>query len=230
MPNDSTPATVVILSRISPGITDEAFGTLAEAVRRTGVTVTWVADAATVGRLAQGHDAQGWALALDDASTESRQRLRQSLVAVDRTDVDAVVVPEGGAIAHRELLVEAGIRTAVVDRFDDVPRGNRRPAPEGWACRSIVWGLWEVASTPVTSSSLIGRWIPWGGGPAAGSLTVVSVLGSGVAGHTDIDRTARLIAGHRAGRIPKRFVRLGDLPALLGPGGQSKGGSVLRAA
>lgn len=230
MPNDSAPATVVILARLSPGITDAAFATLAESVRHTGVAVTWVADAATVGRLAHGHDARGFALALDDASTQSRQRLRQLLLAIDRTDVDAVVVPDGGAIAHRELLVEAGVRTAVVDRFDDVPRGIRRPAPEGWSCRSIVWGLWEVASTPLTSSSLIGRWMPWGGGPAAGSLTVISALGSGTASDADIDRTTRLIASHRAGRIPKRFVHLGDLPTLLGPGGQSKGGSVLRAA
>ena len=45
--------------------------------------------------------------------------------------VDGVVVANGGTIAQRDLLVAEGIRTAVVDRCDDVTRGSRRPAPEG---------------------------------------------------------------------------------------------------
>jgi hypothetical protein len=230
VPNDTTPATVVILAHISPGITDDAFESLAEGVRRTGVAVTWVADPDCLARLARNGDEWGWALALDDTTTSSRQRLRHVLASLRRTSVDAVVVPEGGVITHRELLVEAGIHTAVVDRFDDVPRGSRRPAPEGWACRSIVWGLWEVESTPATSGSLLSRWMPWIGGPPAGSLAVVTVSSAETASRPDVDRTLRIIAAQRTGRIPKRYVRLGDLPAQLGSGGQTHSASVLRAA
>ena len=48
MPNDSAPATVVILARLDAATTEEGFGMLAEAVRRTGAAVTWVADGATL--------------------------------------------------------------------------------------------------------------------------------------------------------------------------------------
>ncbi len=230
MPNDTTPATVVILARIDATTTDEGFATLAASVRRSGAAVTWVADGETLKRLSQATTEQGWALALDGAATESRQRLRHQLVGLRRAAVDGVVVAAGGTIAQRDLLVAEGIHTAVVDRFDEVTRGSRRPAPEGWACRSVVWGLWEVESTPTRAGSLLGRWIPWIGGPSAGSLTVVTVPGEGAGIHATADRVTRIIAAHRAGRHPKRFARLGDLPALLGSGGQPNGGSVLRAA
>ena len=230
MPNDSAPATVVILARLDAATTEAGFGMLAEGVRRTGAAVTWVADWETLDRLAGEGGEWGWALALERGEGDSRQGLRQQLKSLRHTAVDAVVVPDGGGIAHRDLLVEAGIHTAVVDRFDDVPRGNRRPAPEGWACRSIVWGLWEVASTPARPGSLLGRWLPWAGGPTAGSLTVVTPPGDGAGVHAAADRVTRVIGAYRAGRQPTRFVRLGDLPALLASGCQPTGGSVLRAA
>lgn len=230
MPNDTTPATVVILAGIDATTTEAGFETLAASVRRTGAAVTWVADGQTLGRLADGTTDQGWALALDDAATGSRQRLRRQLAGLRRTAIDGVVVAAGNAIAERDLLVAEGIHTAVVDRFDEVTRGTRRPAPDGWACRSVVWGLWEVESTPPRAGSFLGRWIPWVGGPAAGSLTVVTVAADGGGVHGTADRVTRVIAAHRAGRHPKRFARLGDLPALLGSGGQANGGSVLRAA
>ena len=54
MPNNSTPATVVILARLDAAITKEGFGILAEGIRRTGAVVTWVADGATLDRLTDG--------------------------------------------------------------------------------------------------------------------------------------------------------------------------------
>ena len=77
MPNNSTPATVVILARLDAATTEEGFGILAEAVRRTGAAVTWVADGATLDRLADGGGEWGWALALDRGAGDSRQGLRQ---------------------------------------------------------------------------------------------------------------------------------------------------------
>jgi len=229
VPNDSTPATVVILAQLDAATTKEGFGILAEGVRRTGAAVTWVADGATLDRLADGGGEWGWALKLDRGEGDSRQGLRQHLKSLRHTAVDAVVA-DGGGIVHRDLLVEAGIHTAVVERFDDLPRGNRRPAPEGWACRSIVWGLWEVASTPARPGSLLGRLLPWAGGPVAGSLTIVTPPCAGAEVHAAADRVTRVIGAYRVGRQPARLVRLGDLPALLGSGCQPTGGSVLRAA
>jgi len=226
VPIDSTPATVVILARIDAATTGERFGALAEAVRRAGAAVTWVADGETLLRLAAEPAQGGWALVLDGGESDSRQGLRRHLESLRPTAVDAVVVPDGGRIVHRDLLVEAGIHTAIVDRFDDVPRGSRRPAPEGWACRSIVWGLWEVAASPARPGSILGRWRSWAGGPAAGSLTVVTTTCE----PGDIDRVPRMIGALRTGRRPKRFVRLGDLPEILGSNVQATGGSVLRAA
>jgi hypothetical protein len=230
VPNDTTPATVVILARIDATITADGFETLAASVRSTDAAVTWVADGDTLKRLSRLTADQSWALVLDGTETDSRQRLRQHLIGLRRTAVDGVVVADRGTIAQRDLLVAEGIRTAVVDRFDDVTRGSRRPAPEGWACRSVVWGLWEVESTPTRAGSVLGRWLPWIGGPAAGSLTVVTVSQAGAGILATSDRLTRVIAAHRAGRHPKRFARLGDLPSLLGSGGQVNGGSVLRAA
>lgn len=230
MPNDTTPATVVILARIDATTTEDGFETLASSVRRTGAAVTWVADGATLRRLADGAGDQGWALALDGEVTGSRQQLRQHLVSLRRSAIDGVVVADGGTIAQRDLLVAEGIHTAVVDRFDEVTRGSRRPAPEGWACRSVVWGLWEVEAAPSRGAGFFGRWIPWTGGPPAGSLTVVTVSGEGTGILATADRVSRVIAAHRAGRHPKRFARLGELPGLLGSGGHSNGRSVLRAA
>lgn len=229
MIEDNTPATVVILARLDAATTAESFGPLAERVRRAAAPVTWVADSGTLRRLAGEGSDWGWGLALDVEAVESRQTLRRDLATIREIGVDAVVVNDGRPIAHRDLLVASGIHTAVVDRFDDVPRGPRRPAPEGWACRSIVWGLWEVETGPARSPGLLGRLIPWRVGPPAGSLTIVEV-GRGMASPVTADRVVRSIADFRTGRRPPRFARLGDLPTLLASGCQTTGGSVLRAA
>lgn len=85
-----------------------------------------------------------------DLSTDwplSRHSLRQALREARRAwpEVEAASILGGAVLDHRDVLVQEGITTLVVDRFDAPGRGTRRPAPRGWACRSLLWGLWEVA-------------------------------------------------------------------------------------
>ena len=221
-------ATAIVVARLQPGIRPEAWRVLDSIAGRAGGRVTWAADAHTLATLSP--EAPGdWALALDGAATASRRDLRAALALASRLPVaiEAVVGGPGVHLAHRDVLVDAGIRIAAVDRFDDAGRGSRRPPPDGWPCRSVVWGLWEAESTPPAGSG-IARWLPWGGRPASGSLALTTV---------DLDPDARIsgaVLGKALGRFHDRrgvrIARLGDLPTLLGGDGPSRSESVLRAA
>ncbi len=228
MPGPQASATAIVVARLHPGTRPEAWRMLDSIAGRAGGRVTWAADAVTLATLTP--EAPGdWALALDGAATASRRDLRAALAAASRLPValESVVGGPGVNLVHRDVLVDAGIRIAAVDRFDDAGRGSRRPPPDGWACRSVVWGLWEAESTPPAGSG-IARWLPWGGRPASGSLTLTTV---------DLDADARIsgaVLGKALGRFHDRrgvrMARLGDLPTLLGGEGPSRSESVLRAA
>lgn len=231
MSHDRSPATVVIVARVPRDTTDAAFQALAGAAR--GAAVTWATDADSLERIAEAatdaSHAAGWAVLLDADATATRQetRRRLALAASSGVPVEGCVFATGVPAAHRDLLVAAGSGVAVVDRFDEVSRGTRRPAPEGWRCRSVVWGLWEIETAPAPVTGL-GRLLPWSGSPAPGSLVVESIDLSGDA-RTAQDRLARSVARH-AGRSGTRLVTLGGLGGLLGQGAATSGGSVLRAA
>ena len=232
MPHDHAPATVVILANVPRGTTADEFARLDDIPRRAGVAVTWAVDGGDIAHLATVCPTARFALTLDADATRSRQDLRKILsrAQADVTDLDAVVLVGGAAIAHRDVLVDSGIRTAVVDRFDDTARGSRRPAPNGWSCRSILWGLWEVESSPAKAAGMIGRWIPWSGQPTAGSLTVIAIEGEGSGSRDFSDRVSRTIDRHAGMRLPQRFTLVTELSAMLGSAGHARGGSVLRAA
>lgn len=231
MSHDRSPATVVIVARVPRDTTDASFTAMAGSAR--GVAVTWAADADVLERFAAATgDATvgaGWAVLLDAAATATRQetRRRLALAADSGLTVGGCVFATGVPAVHRDLLVAAGTGVAVVDRFDEAPRGTRRPAPEGWRCRSLVWGLWEIETATAPATGL-GRLLPWSGSPAPGSLVVESIDLSGDA-RTAQDRLTRSVARH-AGKSGSRVVTLGGLGALLGQGTATGAGSVLRAA
>lgn len=224
------PATFVVVARVDEATNPEAFDRVLATMRARGVTVTWAMGAATLARLSPRLPAGGVVLALDGAAATSRRELRRSIDQFRRLHgtVEAVTFPSGTAVAHRDLLVEEGIRVAGTDRFDHAERGSRRPAPPGWQCRSALWGLWEVATARRGATGLA-RWLPWSGRMAPGSLTVDSV---------DLDsdpavasaKLARIVERHDAASRGLQAVTLGALADILGPGSQSGGGSVLRAA
>lgn len=123
------------------------------------VPVTWIANAerisgtaAAIGGARSGDDV---VLQVPPAALMSRQRLR-ALVTRARESVptlSAIAVRGGGAIAHRPLLVEEGIRVVLVDSLSADGRGSRRPAPAGWRCRNSAWGLWEIELSPPSRRS-----------------------------------------------------------------------------
>jgi len=78
----------------------------------------------------------------------------------------------GVGFAHRDLLVEEGIRIALVEELAAAGRGSRRPAPTGWRCRNAAWGLWEVEISAGRPRSPL-AWLGLGDRPRRGSLHVL---------------------------------------------------------
>lgn len=166
------PATLVICGTVPKTTRGEPSGL----VRGPDLPVTWLAPIerlAVAAALAARHAGCAVALELPPAALGSRSRLR-GLLARGRDaapGLAAVVVRGAVTSEHRGLLVEAGIRIALVEHLADSGRGSRRPAPAGWRCRNAAWGLWEVEiSAGVPRSPL--AWLGLAGGPRRGSLHV----------------------------------------------------------
>jgi hypothetical protein len=203
------------------------------------VPVTWVASAeriasvaAAVGGTRAHHD---FVLQVPAAAFESRPRLRR-LLAMAREAVpslEAIAVRGGGAVEHRPLLVEEGVRVVLVDSLAGSGRGSRRPAPNGWRCHNSAWGLWEVEMGPASRRGPLSVFglssrprVRRGG---------LAVLGTdawdaqGIPCHR-FDRLATWAAG-RASRDGVEATTLAGLVArLTGDDQQALTGSVLRAA
>jgi hypothetical protein len=245
MGRSGLPTTLVIccpLPAAMPQATAEAcldFG------RRSLVPVTWIA---AIDRLPVVLGGGGTAaplpnvapnVALEIPAEPSRQELRQLLAraAAEAPGLDAVAIRGALPAEHRRVLVDSGIRVVCRDRFDDVARGSRRPAPHGWPCRSTLWGLWEVTQTTATPPGLVSRLLPWGSqpGPVPGALAVLDMGGQGPVADTATIRGRmeqwRSWAERRNAAGQVVFATLSDLPALIaGAGRIPVGGSVLKAA
>jgi hypothetical protein len=233
------PATVLIAATL-PTTPVRSGRVVLSTERPDRVPVTWIAPwdrlADIVGPLPAGDDL---VLELPAATLEDRQRLR-TLLARGREAVpslSAVAVRGRRPLEHRGVLVEEGIRVALVETLGDSDRGSRRPAPRGWRCRNAAWGLWEVeiaAPAPRGWRAMLGR----GGRPwlRRQSLHVLRTEGLTVGNAGDLfpaTRLARLVswAGRQADRGRARAVTLTQLAGLLAGGEQAAHGrSVLRAA
>lgn len=190
----TSPATVVICTSQSR----QAGGPV-----RSTMPLTRVVDLDTL--LGGGHDGADVALAIDPRWLASRQALRQALVRARHAAprLEAAVLG-GGLLAHHAVFVEEGIRAVLVDEFAAVGRGPRRPAPAGWPCRNVAWGLWEVRSCPPRRGRGWG-WLPGLPAPRSGGLHAA------VAGDRRlVDWAARAVARGRA-----VAVTLAALPAIL---------------
>lgn len=239
---DRMPSTLVICCSVTPRTPPGQLQSWLRHTRESVVPITWVAAieslAETCDALGGADRSGGIALEIDPSWLSSRQRLR-GMLGRARTDVpslDAVVLRGGGPLEHRGVLVEEGIRTVAVDDFESVARVSRRPAPEGWPCRSVVWGLWEVRSGAPAAAGVIGRLLPWRSfpRPPAGGLAVVHVghgLGGGSSSQTaHLERLLAWVERQRQ-RGGLHVAGLADVPALLaGVGRPPLCGSVLKAA
>lgn len=235
---ERAPATVVVCCGVPVGVRTTDFTAWADVVARTRMPVTWAArpaDMATVLEVLGLRTAPfDIALALDAADLQSRPILRREIAAANAIvgRVECAVVSGAPVLDHRSLLVEQGIQTIAVGRFDDATRRSRRPPPTGWPCRSMVWGLWEVQSVPEPPRPAAGRLLPWAFGPrvAPGSLTVIHAdagVGGHRRGHVQLERLAGWIVRHAKG---VRAARLTDLPELLRASSLGQTGSVLKRA
>jgi hypothetical protein len=234
------PATVVICCRLPARISAVEFADWTRLGERADAAISWVTgvdDVAAIGPLVEAAGARGRiALALDANTLSSRPALRAALAKAKRTvgPVEAVVAADAPSIDERGLLVTEGVRALCVERFEAVARGGRRPPPRGWPCRSVVWGLWEVCSAP-PASPLFSRFFSRRASPlpAPGLLSVVALTATGANASRDIrsrlDRVLGMVSRRRA-KGPVQIPHLADLPDLIAGGGQSRAGSVLRAA
>lgn len=174
---------------------------------RPGVPVTWVADLETILARADRLDGGALALAIEPEWMASRQALRAAVVRARHAapGLEAAVL-RGGTLVHHAVLADEGIRAVVVDGFAPLGRSGRRPAPAGWPCRNVAWGLWEVRACPPRRSAWW-SWLPGLPGPRAGGLHVAPVEAE--PGRL-LDWASRAVArGHAVA------VTLGDLPAIL---------------
>jgi len=236
---DTAPATVVICCRLPARITAAEFADWAQLARRSAAAVTWVAGSAELATIAPVLDGPGGpariALEADGDLLGSRQALRRAITSARRmcVEVDSLVAAGGPSVPHRSLLVDEGIRVLCVDHFEQVSRGSRRPAPHGWPCRSLLWGLWEVAGAAKSTTGVLGRILSWRAlrPLAPGTLSVLHVKADGVA-HANRSRLERVLGmvTRRRTKAPLNVTRLADLPDLLAGGDQARTGSVLKAA
>lgn len=235
MLGSKAPATIVICAAVRTTLPTGSERML----RGLPVVMTWIAPVESIevaAALASGRAGCGVALELEASAFESRQRLR-TLLARGREaqpDLVAVAIRGGTPPGHRDVLVEEGIRVALVESLAAAGRGSRRPAPSGWRCRNAAWGLWEVEADRPRG------WAGWFGidrltRPRAGTLRVIS--GEGLAGPRGSPQLAGRLqrwlawAGRQVARGTAEAASLPRLAARLGGEDQASPiRSVLKAA
>jgi len=224
---------VVMCCGIPRGLPSDTLSQWIERSRQADARVTWVAELADLPRVSRCASPEAVALTLAPDWLSSRQFLREALAQLraDGSQIDAVSARGPLPLEHRDLFVAAGIRTVVVEEFTGPAKGSRRPAPSGWPCRSVVWGLWEVRASAATPASLPQRLLPWRSRACvpAGGLAVVYADATGETGAAHLER---LLAWHRGQGQPEgvRAAHLASIPGLLGGAQQEATQSVLKAA
>lgn len=184
---------------------------------------------------------EGWpdltqppAILIDPAIAESRRELRNLLRAGRQAvpTLRAAVIGRAGSLSQPDLLVEEGIEVVLTSQFSGAGR-PRRPAPTGWPCRSMQWGLWELQRHDAAATSWQGKLF---GRPAVPRLKpgmLAAIDTATPAGTHDSQRlrslSSRLGSQLTAGRLI--VPALGELPALVcGSDSRQTPGSILRAA
>lgn len=238
----SSGAVVILCPFPAQAAATEAAGWL-RANSDTAAPVTWITTPDGLERLRDVWEAAptttglpGVAVSLEPESLATKTSLRAALRQARTAwpDLTAAVLRAGGGTPHRDVLVQEGITTLCVDAFDEPARGSRRPAPQGWPCRSILWGLWEVASAPARRVGLVRRMAGWctGSRNARGGLVILDAdSGSGMAVARARLERHRAWARRRIQAGTVEGATLADLPRLIA-GGNATGspGSILRAA
>jgi hypothetical protein len=238
MRGDSSIDITVVICPVPPDASAREAATWI-AVRRSGdVPVTWAIPVEMLAALREEglHAAAAPTppIAVDLSATWplSRQAIRQAVRAARRAwpEIESASILGDVALDHRDVLVQEGITTVLVERLDTPARGSRRPAPRGWACRSQLWGLWEVAIAP-GPRSLVSRVAGWCRPRDRGRLQVWHAGQAPAAVvRTRLERHLARVRRHTlSGKV--RAIGLPELPSIITGGDPSaERGSVLRAA
>ncbi len=169
------------------------------------------------------------ALEIGTAEARSGRDLRRAIASARRAvpTLQAAIFTGQGPFLHRDLLIDSGITVLGLDRFDAHDRRSRRPAPRRWPCRSVAWGLWEVAAESAASRS----WLRLLGRSGDHRLLWRAALPPGDdLPRRELDRMRRW-ARHRIAGGRVRGMLLADLPeAIRGQQDDRLQGSILRAA
>jgi len=187
-------------------------------------------------RLAQTASAHRAAILVPAGGLQSRRTLRGLLAAANAASpaIDTAWIRDPLPHDCRRMLVDAGIGVVLRDRLESVSRGVRRPAPTGWPCRSILWGLWEATAADAAPPGLIGRILPWACSdrPRPGGLAIVDLAGTTPSPASIRDRLDRWQAWARSqGRGGVEVAALSTLPDLItGAARRPWSRSVLKAA
>ena len=240
MDESGLPTTVVICCPLPTSLTAAEAEACLGAGSRTAVQITWVVPVERLSMVSKRLGAAGarstLAIAIPSEVVGSRQSLRH-LLSQARSEVaglDAAVIGGPLSAESRRQLVESGIRIVCRDRVDDARGGTRRPAPPGWPCRSLLWGLWEVARVREDRPTVLRRFLPWLplARPEQGGLAVLDAGGQGVSAEAIRRHMERWQSwGQRRHATGTMFATLSDLPALIAGAARAPvGGSVLRAA
>jgi len=203
----------------------------AEAASR-GVAVTWCVASADLEQWASATgNARELAVRVGEAAREGSVERSEIREAVRQRVVSAAVVEGDRPLDHRRLLVEGGIEVVATERLHAVDRQTRRPAPHGWDCRCVLWGLWETGYT-APRRRMFG--LLEDTRPRAGGLTVVATgCRPGDRAEVGLARLRLTLSQLKPGLRSQTTTEclLADLPARLQGGHTSEDrGSILAAA
>lgn len=199
---------------------------------RPAFTVTWYGTPAQFERFPPAERPP--AIAIPSTTAESRRDLRDLLQAGRRAvpELRAAVFLGAGGVRQPDLLVEEGITVVLTSQFSMAGR-PRRPAPAGWPCRSVEWGLWELLRHDLSASSWKRMFFGSGTVPRLrpGSLTAIDTATPSGTHDGQRLRSLRSRLSPRVAAGSLIVPALDDLPDLVS-GGDSRQtrGSILRAA
>ena len=162
-----SPTTLVVCCTIAKTANESEIAELCGIANRYSLPVTWVISPENLSRATAvisdlSHQHQIALAGFPDwfEGNHSRGLLRRALSSALSIHplLESIVVPPCTHLSHRDILVENGISTACVDSFETQLRRSRRPVPEGWPCRSLFWGLWDVQFSSRQTIGSFGSW------------------------------------------------------------------------
>jgi hypothetical protein len=174
------------------------------------------------------------AILIDSAAASSRRELRSVLRAARQAvpQLRAAVIEHEMEVPQPDLLVEEGITVVLTSRFSGTGR-PRRPAPAGWPCRSVQWGLWELLRHSSTAKSWRPKLFQQSGVPRLSPGTLAGIDAATPTGSFEGRRIKSLLARVKKQVASGRLIvpKLEELPGLVCGGSSSQApSSILRAA